>query len=109
MDVLFASAGQHCITVLNAHCSAECLSAHQACRSGFHKIHIATDLAIREGLDANGFYKRVSADTSGESVMVSSKLLVDSGDSRPVCNVFGLLNSQQALQHIAHHNHAGAA
>ncbi|PMZ94068.1 MULTISPECIES: adenylyl-sulfate kinase [unclassified Pseudomonas] len=58
---LFADAGLICITALISPYRAGRATARQACKAGFHEVHVKADLATCEARDPKGLYRRARA------------------------------------------------
>jgi adenylyl-sulfate kinase len=58
---LFADAGLICIAALISPYRAGRAAARQACRNGFHEVHVKADLATCEARDPKGLYRRARA------------------------------------------------
>ncbi|MFJ2985878.1 MULTISPECIES: adenylyl-sulfate kinase [unclassified Pseudomonas] len=58
---LFADAGLVCIAALISPYRADRAAARQACKAGFHEVHVKADLATCEARDPKGLYRRARA------------------------------------------------
>ncbi|MDH1632839.1 adenylyl-sulfate kinase [Pseudomonas mosselii] len=58
---LFADAGLICIAALISPYRAGRAAARQACKTGFHEVHVKADLATCEARDPKGLYRRARA------------------------------------------------
>jgi adenylyl-sulfate kinase len=58
---LFADAGLICITAFISPYTDDRERARRACRSAFHEIHVAADLASCEARDTKGLYRKARA------------------------------------------------
>jgi len=61
LAALFADAGLICITAFISPYRADRALARQACRSEFHEIHLAAELAVCESRDPKGLYRQARA------------------------------------------------